>query len=84
MLQHRFINSALKNPSKVAFVDRTTDKDITFNQALLGSLILSRRFRKLETDRIGIMLPTSAGAALAVIGSVMGGLTPVMINYSTG
>lgn len=84
MLQHRFIDSALKNPSKVAFVDRTTDKDITFNQALLGSLILSRRFRKLETDRIGIMLPTSAGAALAVIGSVMGGLTPVMINYSTG
>ncbi|MFT4813923.1 MAG: acyl-[acyl-carrier-protein]-phospholipid O-acyltransferase [Paracoccaceae bacterium] len=84
MLQHRFIDSALKNPSKVAFIDRTTLKDVTFNQALLGSLILSRRFRKLETGRIGIMLPTSAGAALAVIGSVMGGLTPVMINYSTG
>jgi acyl-[acyl-carrier-protein]-phospholipid O-acyltransferase/long-chain-fatty-acid--[acyl-carrier-protein] ligase len=84
MLQHRFIDSALKNPSKVAFVDRTTLKDVTFNQALLGSLILSRRFKKLEGGRIGIMLPTSAGAALAVIGSVMGGLTPVMINYSTG
>lgn len=84
MLQHRFIDSALKNPSKVAFVDRTTQKDITFNQALLGSLILSRRFKKLERGRIGIMLPTSGGAALSVIGSVMGGLTPVMINYSTG
>lgn len=84
MLQHRFIDSALKTPSKVAFVDRTTEKDITFNQALLGSLILARRFKKMERGRIGIMLPTSGGAALSVIGAVMGGLTPVMINYSTG
>lgn len=30
------------------------------------------------------MLPTSSGAALAITGSVMAGLTPVMINYSTG
>ncbi len=30
------------------------------------------------------MLPTSSGAALAIVGAVMAGLTPVMINYSTG
>lgn len=84
MLQHRFIESALANPSKIAFVDRTTGRDVTFQQALLGSLILARRFKKLERGRIGIMLPTSSGAALAITGSVMAGLTPVMINYSTG
>lgn len=84
MLQHRFIDSALNNPDKIAFIDRTTGRDITFKQALLGSLILSRRFTKLERGRIGIMLPTSSGAALAVVGAMMGGLTPVMINYSTG
>lgn len=84
MLQHRFIDSALKNPEKVAFIDRTTEREITFNQALLGSLILARRFRKLEKGRIGVMLPTSSGAALAIVGAVMAGLTPVMINYSTG
>lgn len=84
MLQHRFIESALASPSKIAFIDRTTGRDVTFQQALLGSLILARRFKKLERGRIGIMLPTSSGAALAITGSVMAGLTPVMINYSTG
>jgi acyl-[acyl-carrier-protein]-phospholipid O-acyltransferase/long-chain-fatty-acid--[acyl-carrier-protein] ligase len=45
---------------------------------------LARRFGKLERGRIGIMLPTSSGGGLAVIGAVMAGRTPVMINYSTG
>jgi len=84
MLQHRFIDSARKAPKKLAFIDRTTGRNVTFERALLGSLILARRFRKLERGRIGIMLPTSSAAALAITGAVMGGLTPVMINYSTG
>lgn len=84
MLHYRFIDSAKSNPGKIAFIDRTTGREITFQRALLASLILSRRFRKLEPHRIGVMLPTSSGAALAVVGAVMAGLTPVMINYSTG
>ncbi|PCJ26872.1 MAG: bifunctional acyl-ACP--phospholipid O-acyltransferase/long-chain-fatty-acid--ACP ligase [SAR86 cluster bacterium] len=84
MLQHRFIDSARRHPDKVAFIDRSLGRDITYSQALLASLILARRFKKMERGRIGIMLPTSSGAALAVIGSVFAGLTPVMINYSTG
>jgi len=67
MLQHRFIDSARRSPKKVAFIDRTTGRDITFKQALLAGLILARRFRKLERGRIGIMLPTSGGGALAVL-----------------
>ena len=84
MLQHRFLDSARQSPNKVAFIDRTTGRDITFKQARIAGLILARRFSKLERGRIGIMLPTSGGGALAVLGSVMAGLTPVMINYSTG
>lgn len=84
MLQHRFIDSARKQPGKIAFIDRSTGRDVSYSQALLASLILARRFKKLERGRIGIMLPTSSGAALAVIGATMAGLTPVMINYSTG
>ena len=59
-------------------------RDVTYSQVLLGSLVLARRLRKLERGRIGIMLPPSSGGALAVVGALMGGLTPVMINYSTG
>lgn len=84
MLQHRFIDSARKQPDKIAFIDRSTGRDVSYSKALLASLILARRFKKQERGRIGIMLPTSSGAALAVIGATMAGLTPVMINYSTG
>ncbi|MYA30583.1 MAG: AMP-binding protein [Gammaproteobacteria bacterium] len=84
MLQHRFIETARKHPKKVAIRDKATHRDVTYSQALLGALILARRFQKLERGRIGILLPTSSGSALAVVGALMGGLTPVMINYSTG
>ena len=84
MLQHRFIDSARQNPDKIAFIDRSTGRDVSYKQTLLAALILARRFRKLERGRIGIMLPTSAGAALTIIGALMGGRTPVMINYSMG
>jgi acyl-[acyl-carrier-protein]-phospholipid O-acyltransferase/long-chain-fatty-acid--[acyl-carrier-protein] ligase len=84
MLQHRFIDSVRKNPAKIAFVDRSLGRKVSYGQALLAALILARRFKKLERGRIGIMLPTSSGGALAVIGATMAGRTPVMINYSTG
>ena len=84
MLQHRFIDSAISNPDKISFIHRSTERDISYSQALLASLILARRFGKLERGRIGIMLPTSSGGGLAIIGAVMAGRTPVMINYSTG
>lgn len=84
MLQHRFIDSAKDNPDKLAIVDRTTGRDVSYGRALIAALILARRFRKLERGRIGIMLPTSAGGALAILGANFAGRTPVMINYSTG
>ncbi|MDP6653853.1 MAG: AMP-binding protein [Gammaproteobacteria bacterium] len=84
MLQHRFIESARKFPDKLAIIDRSTGRDVTYSQALLASLILASRFRKIERGRIGIMLPTSSSGAVAIVGALIGGRTPVMINYSTG
>ena len=84
MLQHEFISNAKAHPNKIAIVDKTTGNDLSYGRALQASLILSRRFSKMERGRIGIMLPTGAGAALSVVGSLMASLTPVMINYSTG
>lgn len=84
MLQHRFIDAVCKHPDKIAFNDRSTDREVSYKQALLATLILARRFRKLERGRIGIMMPTSSGGALAITGALFADLTPVMINYSTG
>jgi acyl-[acyl-carrier-protein]-phospholipid O-acyltransferase/long-chain-fatty-acid--[acyl-carrier-protein] ligase len=73
-----------KHSKKFAIKDKTTKRDVTYGRALIGALILARKFRKYEKGYIGIMIPTSAGCALATVGALMSGRIPVMINYSTG
>ena len=75
---------AKKNASKLAIIDKTLNKKVTYSKALIGALILSSKFKKYDEGFIGIMIPTSAGSALATVGALMSGRVPVMINYSTG
>jgi acyl-[acyl-carrier-protein]-phospholipid O-acyltransferase / long-chain-fatty-acid--[acyl-carrier-protein] ligase len=84
LLHHHFIKISKKYSNKPALVDITSNKTFSYSKILVGSIILSRKFMKLEKGFIGIMLPTSAGCALSVLGAVMSGRIPVMINYSTG
>ncbi len=79
-----FVRTAKEHGSKVAIIDRATEHRVTFKSALLRSLILAKKFEVYDPGFIGMMIPNSAGAALAVLGAVMSGRTPVMINYSTG
>ncbi len=75
---------AKKQADKLAIIDKTTGRNVTYSRALIGALILSSKFEKYEKGFIGIMIPTSAGCALATAGALMSGRVPVMINYSTG
>jgi len=84
LLHQRFIATAKKYGNKLAFIDCSTGKKITYTKALIASLMLTDEFKKYERGYTGIMIPTSAGCALAVLGTVMSGRTPAMINYSTG
>ncbi len=84
LLHHQFVHIAKKYKDKLAIVDRTTNRKVSYSRALIGSLILSKKFKKYDEGFLGIMLPTSAGAALSVIATLMSGRIPVMINYSTG
>lgn len=84
LLHHNFVRIAKKYSDKIAIVDRTTDKRITYSKALIASLILSDKFKAYDEGFIGIMIPTSAGCILSTLGALMSGRTPVMINYSTG
>jgi acyl-[acyl-carrier-protein]-phospholipid O-acyltransferase/long-chain-fatty-acid--[acyl-carrier-protein] ligase len=84
LLHQQFVRMAKKHPEKLAIIDKTTGKTINYSTALIGALILSSRFNKYDKGFIGIMIPTSAGCALAVVGALMSGRVPVMINYSTG
>jgi acyl-[acyl-carrier-protein]-phospholipid O-acyltransferase/long-chain-fatty-acid--[acyl-carrier-protein] ligase len=84
LLHQQFVRMAKKHAGKLAVIDKTTGKNITYSTALIGALILSSKFQKYDKGFIGIMIPTSAGCALATVGALMSGRIPVMINYSTG
>ncbi len=84
ILHYEFVRTAKKFSKKMAIIDRTTDKRVTYSKALIASLILANKIKKYKEGYIGIMIPTSAGSILATIGTLMAGKVPVMINYSTG
>jgi acyl-[acyl-carrier-protein]-phospholipid O-acyltransferase/long-chain-fatty-acid--[acyl-carrier-protein] ligase len=84
LLHQRFVHNAKRFAGKMALIDRTTGRNTTYGRALIGALILSSKFSKYEKGFIGIMIPTSAGCALATVAALMSGRVPVMINYSTG
>jgi len=84
LLHQEFIKNAKKYQEKLAIIDRTTEKKVTYSKALIASLILANKFKKYPDGFIGIMIPTSAGCMLSVLGVLLAGKVPVMINYSTG
>ncbi len=83
-LHQSFIGIAKQDPGRLAIIDRTTNARLTYGRTLIASLILANRFRKLPERFLGIMVPNSAGAVLSVLGTLMAGKVPVMLNYSTG
>jgi acyl-[acyl-carrier-protein]-phospholipid O-acyltransferase/long-chain-fatty-acid--[acyl-carrier-protein] ligase len=84
ILHQQFVRIAKKNEKKLAIIDRTLDRRVTYKRALIGSLLLVKKFEKYDPGFLGIMLPNSAGSVLAILGTLMSGRVPVMINYSTG
>jgi acyl-[acyl-carrier-protein]-phospholipid O-acyltransferase/long-chain-fatty-acid--[acyl-carrier-protein] ligase len=84
LLHQRFISIAKKFGDKLAVNDCSTGKKVSYTKALIASLLLAKEFSKYDKGCTGIMIPTSAGCLLTVLGTVMSGRIPVMINYSTG
>lgn len=84
LLHHQFIDVAKKQKDKLAIHDHSTNKRITYSQALIGAILLTSIIKKMDRGFVGIMIPTSAGCILTKIAVLMSGRIPVMINYSTG
>ena len=84
ILHYEFVKSAREYGKKLAIIDRTTGTKVSYSKALIASLILANKFKKYKENFIGIMIPTSAGSFLSILGVLMAGKVPVIINYSTG
>jgi len=83
-LHHRFIQTAKRFSSRIAVYDKATMTDYTYGRMLIASLILKEHIGKIKEKYVGILLPTGMGCMLTVLGTLMQGKIPVMINYTTG
>jgi len=85
MILHReFIRTAKRQGGKMAIIDRTLDRRLTYDKVLIAGFILADYVKRFKEGFIGVMIPTSSGSILSTLGIVMAGKVPVMINYSTG
>lgn len=83
-LGHEFIESARRNWNKLAIAD-SSGREFKFGELLIASLILRDRVRKLTAARekkIGILLPTASGSAIANIAVTLDQRISVNLNYT--
>jgi len=84
-LGERFIRSARRNWNRFAMAD-SSGRELTQGRALAGSLLVSDWARRNSTnsEMIGVLLPPSAGGALANMGLTLAGRVPVNLNFTAG
>ena len=85
VLGREFIKAARRHWSSFCMTDATTPP-LTFGRALTASLLLSRWLRSHAAGqpRIGLLLPSSVGGALANIAVALAGKTSVNLNFTAG
>ncbi len=85
LLHTKFIAMAKRRWFSFCMAD-TTGINLTYGQALVGSLLLSRRVAQqcAGESMIGILLPASVAGALANIATLLAGKVPVNLNFTAG
>ena len=84
-LERRFIRTAKENWGRLAVAD-STGRELSFGRTLVACVLLARRLRRHCADQscVGILLPATAGAALANFGVLLAGKVPVNLNFTAG
>ena len=84
-LHHAFIRTARRQWGRLAVAD-STGQTLTYGRLLTGAMLLSRiiRQRTVGQERVGLLLPSSVGGAVANLATLMAGRIPVNLNFTTG
>ncbi|NDE63572.1 MAG: hypothetical protein EB053_04375 [Chlamydiae bacterium] len=62
------------------------DENVTLSgkKALISTIVLANKIRRIEGRYVGIMLPASIGSTLILFATMLAGKVPVMINWTSG
>lgn len=84
-LVYLFIKAARRNWRKISVTD-TTGKKLKFGQTLIGSVVLGEKIKKITNpgEKVGVVLPASAGAVIANLGVNVAGRISVNLNFTSG
>lgn len=80
------LDARLVHGGKAPVVEDIERKPIGYNRLILGSLVLGRRLARITApqERVGVLLPNSAGAAVTFFALQAFNRVPAMLNFSTG
>ncbi len=78
-----FLAKARKSPNQIILADQLGGEK-TYRQVLTAIMVLKPILTKVSGERVGIMLPASASAAILYLATLFSGKTPVMMNWTVG
>ncbi len=82
-INQAFLLQAALSPGAVAAADQISGEK-TYRQIITSCMALQPVLREQENERVGIMMPASAGAAIVYLAVLFAGKTPVMVNWTLG
>ncbi|MCX7003241.1 MAG: MFS transporter [bacterium] len=82
-IQEAFLRVCDRMPSAVACADDMAGV-LTYRRLKTAALLLAEVLQEWPEERVGIMLPASVAADMCVLGVLLAGKTPVMINWTVG
>ena len=72
-----------RSPHGVAAADDLSGV-VSFERLLAGALVMARRFKRLPEVNVGLMLPASVACDMMLLGLLLAGKRPVLLNWTTG
>ncbi|MCL7489762.1 MAG: AMP-binding protein, partial [Desulfobulbaceae bacterium] len=78
-----FLATAKTHPDRAIVADRISGVK-TYRQVVIAIMLLQKKLQKIDSSTLGIMLPSSVGAALCYFAALFAGKTPVMFNWTVG
>jgi len=78
-----FVTRALKCGRDVAAADDRAGV-LTYERLLVGARVMAARFREYDEPNVGLLMPASVAADIALMGLHLAGKLPVVLNWTTG
>lgn len=82
-IMEAFLNNCARQGNRAACADMRLGVQ-SYPKLKLRVLVIAEYIRKLPGDYIGILLPASVGANILILGCLLAGKIPLMINWTVG